>query len=305
MDINKIVTIVTLLIMITPAYAWSNGGWSVDLDSPKDGTHDQILEKAINMLPSDMKIRINITVAKYGSEVPDCNVGLYCIGDTIKHHVYYDSNGNLQDDIGAKRAQEEYDLAKSSLQNNDNYNFSLHVGMMSHYMSDLAVFGHTMGANTDWGAEKNHSKYESYTNNHPEFLNGVIFDNKLDSMSAYNTSLTIAKDTTFGDGIYTNVWMEKNYNIYDSNYLRQIKDSINYSTNSIADVIYTMMETIPEPNTDIIAYYRGLGQDPNVVETTDLLKAANDWRDDIIPSGYSVSITTEQLLTLADEWRNS
>lgn len=55
----------------------------------------------------------------------------------------------------------------------------------------------------------------------------------------------------------------------------------------------------------MLTYYRGLGSNPNVVETSDLLTAANDWRDNIIPPGFSASITTDQLLILADEWRNS
>ena len=55
---------------------------------------------------------------------------------------------------------------------------------------------------------------------------------------------------------------------------------------------------------DILSYYRGLGQNPNMIETTDLLKAADDWRNGIIPPGFSVSLTTTQLLTLVDEWRN-
>ncbi len=59
------------------------------------------------------------------------------------------------------------------------------------------------------------------------------------------------------------------------------------------------------PTGDILAYYRGLGQYPNIVETSDLLNAADDWRNNIIPPGFYVSITTPQLLTLADEWRNS
>jgi hypothetical protein len=55
----------------------------------------------------------------------------------------------------------------------------------------------------------------------------------------------------------------------------------------------------------VLTYYRGLGSDPNIVETNDLLKAGDDWRDSIIPPGFSVSITTDQLLALADEWRGS
>jgi hypothetical protein len=308
---NRVMIIATLLLLmsiIPSVYAWSNGGWSTDINNPKNGTHDQILVKAINMLPSDMKSKINIVAAKYGSEIPDCSTGLYCIGDSVRHHVYYRSNGSLQDDIGAKRAQEEYDLAKSSLQNSDNYNFSLHIGAMSHYMSDLAVFGHTMGTHTDWGAEKNHANYESYVESHPEFVNSVIFDNKLDSISAYNASLAIAKNTTFDNGVYTNVWMDKNYNWSNPNYAQRTENSISYATNSIADVIYTMLQSakpLPTPNPDILSYYRELGVYPDIVETSDLLKAADDWRNNIISQGFSVSITTNQLLTLADEWRSS
>ena len=54
--------------------------------------------------------------------------------------------------------------------------------------------------------------------------------------------------------------------------------------------------------TDILLYYRGLGNYPNVVETTDLLKAADDWSNNIAPPGFASPITTQQLLSLADEW---
>lgn len=59
------------------------------------------------------------------------------------------------------------------------------------------------------------------------------------------------------------------------------------------------------PNSDIATYYRGFGQYSDAIETSQLLKAADDWRDNIIPPGFSVSINTSQLLALADEWRNT
>ena len=55
----------------------------------------------------------------------------------------------------------------------------------------------------------------------------------------------------------------------------------------------------------MLAYYRGLGQDHNIVETSDLLKAIDDWRNDASPPGFSTPISTDQLLTLANEWRNN
>lgn len=63
--------------------------------------------------------------------------------------------------------------------------------------------------------------------------------------------------------------------------------------------------TISVSTGDMLSYYRGLGADVNKVETSDLLKAADDWRNNIIPQGFSVPIATGQLLTLADEWRSS
>jgi hypothetical protein len=54
-----------------------------------------------------------------------------------------------------------------------------------------------------------------------------------------------------------------------------------------------------------LSYYRGLGNDPNVVETTDLLRAADDWSKNVAPPGFTTPITTQQLLTLADEWSST
>jgi hypothetical protein len=79
----------------------------------------------LRVLSKDYPIqtKINMTVANYGSELPDCKTGTPCIGDVTKHHVYYQANGSLLDDAGAIRAQQEYELAKSYLLANDTYNF--------------------------------------------------------------------------------------------------------------------------------------------------------------------------------------
>ena len=37
-----------------------------------------------------------------------------------------------------------------------------HLGMVAHYVGDMAVFGHVMGASTPWGSETHHSDYEDY-----------------------------------------------------------------------------------------------------------------------------------------------
>jgi hypothetical protein len=53
---------------------------------------------------------------------------------------------------------------------------------------------------------------------------------------------------------------------------------------------------------DILAYYRGLGNDPDRVETTDLLKAMDDWRSKKVPTGFAHPITILELSALINEW---
>jgi hypothetical protein len=240
----NILSIVFLLLMnmITPSYAWSNGGYSTDPNVPIFGTHDYIFQKSINMLPIDMRNYINMTAAYYGTEIPDCKGGIYCRGDVAKHHVYYRANKTLQDGSAAIRAQDEYNLAKSYLQKGNKYQFSLHLGAMSHYISDVAVFGHTMGASTAWGSETHHNDFESYVENHKNSF-GTSFDGKLNNIFAYNATLKLAKETTFDAGTFTNVWMDDNYKWTDPAFVSRTKYLINYDANIVADVIYTLINT--------------------------------------------------------------
>jgi len=53
---------------------------------------------------------------------------------------------------------------------------------------------------------------------------------------------------------------------------------------------------------DILTYYRKLGSDPDRVETTDLLKAMDDWRTGTAPAGFANPITLPELSALIDEW---
>lgn len=49
-------------------------------------------------------------------------------------------------------------------------------------------------------------------------------------------------------------------------------------------------------------YYRRLGSDPDRLETTDLLKAMDDWRRGKVPVGFAHPITIKELSALIDEW---
>ncbi len=53
---------------------------------------------------------------------------------------------------------------------------------------------------------------------------------------------------------------------------------------------------------DIIAFYRRLGSDSDKVETTDVLTAVEDWRNNTVPAGFERAITTQEVLALIEEW---
>ncbi len=239
----------TLLLspLVVRCDSWSNGGFSLDPHSPKYGTHDWIAEHALDWLPLEEKqfIIANLAWFLYGTELPDNPNPPYGIGDTSKHHVYYRVDGSLQDDASAVRAQEEYMMALVYVKTGDWANASMRLGAMTHYISDVAVFSHVMGSNTDWGGERHHSDYETYVNSrtnsyYDDFNVYLKFDGALETISAYDATLLLAYDTTFDlDGDLTCVWMDENYNWSNPIFVNRVGESLNLAVNLIADVLHT------------------------------------------------------------------
>jgi len=246
-------------LVAVPAWAWSNGGFSTDPSNPKYGTHDWLAHHALDWVPDDLDfwVRNNLAIYLYGTELPDNgNAALGDgIGDTHLHHVYYRSNGDLQDDSSARRAREAYDKALSYLVAGDHGNAAKWLGVMAHYMSDLAVFGHVMGKPTDWGEEKHHSDYEQWVDGRTDrydspFVVLLKFDGRLEQSSAYDSALKLAHDTTFdstGKG-RTAKWMDDNYDPSDQSFQERVGESLSLAVNLLADITYTMSEAagIPE-----------------------------------------------------------
>lgn len=243
-----------VVLSLVPATAWSNGGYSADANNPDYGTHDWLAHHALDWVPdnTDFWIRNNLAIYLYGTELPDNSKAVLGdgIGDTTLHHVYYRSNGQLQDDASARRAQEACDQVLSYLNTKDYAKAAKWMGVASHYVCDLAVFGHVMGSSTDWGSEKHHSDYEDWvtdrTNRYDTpFTAYLSLDGKLETILAYDAALRLARDTTFdgtGKG-RTAKWMDDNYNPGSSSYQGRIGESLNLAVNLLADVIYSMSQT--------------------------------------------------------------
>jgi len=219
--------------------AWKNGATGGGY-----GTHDWVAQHALDWLPESEKqfITGNLQVYLYGTEIPDV-----VIRDTFRHHIYYNSAKNMVDDAAAQRALEEYNNALGYLKSGDFENATKCAGIMSHYIADVAVFGHVMGAYTEWGAEKHHDDYEEYvykrtSSYNSEFVSYLFFDGKLDTITAYNAAASLAKDTTFdfkGRGLNC-TWMDHNYDWSNPTFKDRGGESINLAVNLITDVLHTL-----------------------------------------------------------------
>ena len=261
------VTLFSLLLLIlsatvaSKASAWSNGGYSSDPSNPDYGTHDWIAQHALDWLPDAEKqyITDNLATYLYGTELPD-NAGVADgIGDKPNHHIYYSSSGVMTDDASAVRASEVYDEALTLLVSGDLVSAAKQAGIMTHYIADMAVFGHVMGSGTDWGAEpqQRHSDYETYVNQRTssydaEFNSYLSYDDSLVTISAYDAAKDLAYDTTFDvDGDLTCVWMDQNYDWGNTTFRGRCGESLNLAVNCITDVLHSLyVEATPPPSNE-------------------------------------------------------
>jgi hypothetical protein len=119
---------------------------------------------------------------------------------------------------------------------------------MTHYVDDMAVFGHVMGASTPGGSEVHHSDYEDYVDARTgsysgsgDFNSYLSFDGTLSTITAYNGALNLAYDTTFGGSKHlTCVWMDTNYNWKNPTFASRCGESLNIAVNTVTDVLHTL-----------------------------------------------------------------
>jgi glucose/arabinose dehydrogenase len=148
-------------------------------------------------------------------------------------------------------------------------------------------------------------------NSLPQFNGTYIFGDFSKGFTEGNGSLFVARQPPAGE----KMWSVKELRVasHENGRIGAYVRSFGQDTDNEMYVM-TSQNLGPSGNTGkvfkikpfvILTYYRSLGNDPNVVETTDLLKAADDWSRDTTPQGFTSPITTQQLLTLADEWSST
>jgi hypothetical protein len=240
--------VAVLFASVGQALCWSNGGWSANPADPDYGTHDWIAQHALNYLPAEEKqyLTDHLEVYLFGTELPDLPASQGGIGDTTKHHVYFSESGVLTDDISAQRAQDMYVQALEYLRAGDYVDAAEAAGAMTHYIADVAVFGHVMGASTPWGTEIHHSDYETYVTSQTQtytsiFSSALAFDGNLATVTAYNATVNLAYDTTFGGADHlTCNWMDNNYDWDSPTFSGRCGQSLNLAVNAAADVLHSL-----------------------------------------------------------------
>lgn len=247
-----------LVVNLQPALCWSNGGYSADPANPDYGTHDWIAQHALALLPEAEKqyLTDNLAAYLYGTELPDNGQGADGIGDTTKHHIYYSAQGAVTDDVSADRAQAQYDAALVFLKARNYSEAAKAAGAMTHYIVDVAVFGHVMGKSTAWGTETHHSDYETHVNDNTgsytnSFSTCLSYDGSLTSISAYNATLNVANNTVFGGSSGAGcVWMDDNYDWSNTAFYSRSGESLNLAVNAVADVLHTLyLDANPQATT--------------------------------------------------------
>jgi hypothetical protein len=232
--------VAVLSIIPASATAWGNGGFSADPTHPDYGIHDWIADKALSFQTANVQFLLTTYHAKYliGTEAPDN--GAY-IGDSFNHHVYYTTSGSVQSDVGAARARSMFQAALTSLRSSDFENAAYYAGAMAHYISDLGAYGHTMGSSAVWGTSPHHGDYED----HVQTLLGSLVapaPATLTRTDAYNSTLALARETTFGSGaIMANIWMEANYNWGNPTFRASCLESLNESVRAVARALCQLL----------------------------------------------------------------
>ncbi len=247
----------SLAAACSSACAWSNGGYSSNHANPNYGTHDWIAQHALDWLPTQEQQFFTdyLTIYLYGTELPDNPNTPDGIGDTTKHHIYFTANGSLQDGVAAVRAGQEYTNAVEALKQGNVSAAVEHLGMVTHYISDAAVFGHVMSAATAWGSETHHSDYEKYVLNQTDtyeddFNVYLSFDGSLTVVSAYDAAVAVARDTTFGGASGLScVWMDNQIDWGNPTFKGRCGESLNLAVNAVADVLHTFyVENVEVPS---------------------------------------------------------
>ena len=245
------ISLCSLISLPISSLAFNNGDPDDVYYGVRFGSHDWIALKANSFLPEPNQTWITTYIEAYlrGTAAPDNSSetygGLTGYGDTTLHHNFYNPDGSANDSAAATRAQEEYNKALNAMQSGKWAEGAWYAGCMTHYIADLAVWGHVMENETV------HSAYESSTNtrmdNPSESYFQITFDGSYDTITGYQASFDVGWETYRGDVSwqYNCNWMDANYHAWDGTHPDDTFELrgqylIELAINKITDLLYTL-----------------------------------------------------------------
>ncbi len=120
--------VLATLVAPLPAFGWANNGDDY-------GTHDWVVDQAVKVLDGRVDSWFNAGLARLHSDDPDV------LRDrSLNEHVYR-AEGRVGG--GVDRIAYHYDLAFAAYQDRDYREASIQIGLMGHYVGDLAEPYHT------------------------------------------------------------------------------------------------------------------------------------------------------------------
>jgi len=238
-------------IFSAESQAWNNGDPGDIYYGERFGSHDWIALKANQFLPVANQSWLNAYMQIYlrGTAAPDNSSesynGLTGYGDKSNHHNYYNSTGHTTEDDAAVRAQEEYNKALNAIQNKKYDEAAWYAGCMTHYIADVAVWGHVMDNETV------HSNYENSANTRmdepTEDYFQPTFDGTYDTITAHQACVDVGWESYRGDASwdYNCNWMDANYHAFtgdhpDDDFENRAEHMIELCINKITDLLYSL-----------------------------------------------------------------
>jgi len=254
-----------VLLFVSPASSWRNGGESDQNGTAKFGTHDYIALKGYELagVTNLPWITANLNVYFLGTEAPDVGPKIDGVENGYHdtgacHCILFDAAGGVTRDRAEKRVREEFDKAKRAKANGDDRKAAFYAGAMAHYLGDLSQFCHIMGPQSHWGSEekKVHTNYEEVVDRTVDFAThkSSLLDSFIHSVTVTgSTPEEIAKGaaafTEKGDGTERPGLMHTQYKAlmdahkqndptqWDEALRKQTGENVNYSANAIAKLL--------------------------------------------------------------------
>jgi hypothetical protein len=225
------------------ALGWANGGTGSDgVDGDGYGTHDWVIDQALKVLNGRVSGWFDARTARLASDDPDT---IEARNDPAmgNDHVY---RGKGYRGGAINRISVEYDLAQAAYQRGDYEDASYHIGLLSHFYSDILQPFHTAYAAI--GKDSAHLKYELLVNTGMKTASGrPEWQSSRRTVSTFSNIRTKAiAAAAYSRGYFAELW--SNFSKDETRLNARVSQITGYvlkrAENDLADVIWSISQGV-------------------------------------------------------------